>query len=98
MKKESQQSLITDKLVNKLKTDINSSYIGTLCFVDNVAHIIHGFNKHKVWNLNEVLIHTYGYPQMNASVNGIHTAYKSGMKFDFYLFKDEAYLSTRVFE
>ena len=80
-----------------VKTDVSSSYIGTLCFVDNVAHITHNDKKYKVWNLNKTSIHTFGYPQMVATIDGVYTSYTAGTKFKFSLFKDnEAYLSVRV--
>lgn len=81
------------------QTDVSSSYIGTLCFRNNIPFIIHNDKEYKIWNLNKISMHTFGYPQMVATINGIYTSYKAGTKFKFSLFKnDEAYLSVRIWD
>ena len=81
------------------KTAVSSSYIGTLCFRNDIPFIIHNNNEYKIWNLNKISMHTFGYPQMVATIGGIYTSYKAGTKFEFSLFKkDEAYLSARIWE
>ena len=81
------------------KTAVSSSYIGTLCFRNDIPFIIHNNNEYKIWNLNKISMHTFGYPQMVATIDGIYTSYKAGTKFEFSLFKnDEAYLSVRIWE
>lgn len=81
------------------KTDVSSSYIGTLCFRNDIPFIIHNDKEYKIWNLNKISMHTFGYPQMVATIDGIYTSYIAGTKFKFSLFKnDEAYLSVRIWE
>lgn len=81
------------------KTDVSSSYIGTLCFRNNIPFIIHNNKEYKIWNLNKISMHTFGYLQMVATIDGIYTSHKAGTKFKFSLFKnDEAYLSVRIWE
>ena len=81
------------------KTDVISSYIGTLCFRNDIPFIIHNDKEYKIWNLNKISMHTFGYPQMMATINGIYTSYIAGTKFEFSLLKnDEAYLSVRIWE
>jgi hypothetical protein len=91
-------SIITNQILNK--ADVSSSHIGTLCFIDNTPFVIQdNNNKYKVWNFNEVSMHTFGYPQMNATIDGIYTSYRAGTKFEFSLLKNnEAYLSVRIWE
>ena len=89
----------TDPKLQCVQTDVSSSYIGTLCFRNDIPFIIHNDNEYKIWNLNKISMHTFGYPQMVATIDGIYTSYKAGTKFKFSLFKnDEAYLSVRIWE
>lgn len=88
-----------DQAPQCVKTAVSSSYIGTLCFRNDIPYIIHNDNEYKIWNLNKISMHTFGYPQMVATIDGIYTSYKAGNKFKFSLFKnDEAYLSVRIWE
>lgn len=82
-----------------VQTSVSSSYIGILCFRNDIPFIIHNDNEYKIWNLNKISMHTFGYPQMVATIDGIYTSYKAGTKFKFSLFKNyEAYLSVRIWE
>jgi hypothetical protein len=64
-------------------------YIGELCFKDNnEAFISHENKEYTIWNNYDVSQHTFGYPQMNATINGIYTCYRAGCKIEFWHVSD----------
>lgn len=84
-----------NKSVDKEDTDS----IGILQFTDKkepiIIDIITG-EKHFIWNFHHISMHTYGFPQMVATIDAIYSSYRPNEKFKYRLFSDrQAYLTER---
>lgn len=69
---------------------------GTLEFTDNNTRPVVVFceKEYTIWNNFSVTMHTSGYPQINATINALHTCFKGGEKCEFFILSNnQAYIT-----